>query len=54
VVAFAEPFQARVNALMDDPAELDRTMAAGAARARELAAATLADVYADLGLVVPA
>ncbi|MCU0284107.1 MAG: tryptophan--tRNA ligase [Candidatus Nanopelagicales bacterium] len=54
VVAFAEPFQARVNALMDDPAELDRTMAAGAARARELAAATLADVYANLGLVVPA
>jgi tryptophanyl-tRNA synthetase len=53
VVAFAEPFQARVNALMDDPAELDRIMAAGAGRARELAAATLADVYANLGFVIP-
>ena len=42
---------AQVAALMDDPAELDRQMAAGAARAREVAAATLADVYANLGFV---
>ena len=51
VVAFAEPFQARVAELMDDPAELDRIMAAGAQRAREVAARTLVDVYAALGLV---
>ncbi len=52
VVAFAEPFQVRVAALMDDPAELDRQMATGAARAREVAAATLADAYAALGFVM--
>ncbi len=51
VVGFAEPFQARVAELMDDPAELDRIMAAGAERARSVAAGTLADVYASLGLV---
>jgi tryptophanyl-tRNA synthetase len=51
VVAFAEPFQARVTGLMDDPAELDRIMAAGAGRAREVASQTLADVYDSLGLV---
>ena len=51
VLAFAEPFQARVAELMDDPAELDRLMAIGAGRAREVAAATLADVRANLGLV---
>jgi tryptophanyl-tRNA synthetase len=51
VVAFVEPVQARVAELLEDPAELDRQMAHGAARAREVAAATLADVYANLGFV---
>jgi tryptophanyl-tRNA synthetase len=51
VVAFAEPFQARVAELMDDPAELDRIMASGASRARKVASQTLADVYDSLGLV---
>ena len=51
VLAFAEPFQVRVAELMDDPAELDRQMAAGATRAREVAGATLADVYRNLGFV---
>ncbi len=51
VVAYAEPFQARVAELMADPAELERLMAVGAARAREVAGATLADVYASLGFV---
>jgi tryptophanyl-tRNA synthetase len=51
VVAFVEPFQARVAELMADPVELDRQMAAGAARAREVASETLADVYAHLGFV---
>ena len=53
VVAFAEPYQARVAELMADPAELDRLMGRGAERAREVAAATLADVYANLGFVTP-
>ncbi len=51
VVAFAEPFQARVADLLGDVAELDRLMAAGANRAREVAAATLADVYDRVGFV---
>ena len=51
VLAFVEPFQARVAELLDDPAELDRQMALGAARAREVAADTLADVYRSLGFV---
>ena len=53
VVAFVEPFQARVSELLDDPAELDRQMAVGAGRAREVAAVTLADVYRNLGFVTP-
>ncbi len=52
VVSFAEPFQARVAELMADQAELDREMAAGAARAREVSAGTRADVYERLGFVV--
>jgi tryptophanyl-tRNA synthetase len=52
VVEFAIPFQSRVTELMDDPAELDRLMGIGAARARALASATLADVRANLGLVI--
>ena len=51
VVAFAEPFQARVADLLGDVAELDRLMAVGANRAREVAAATLADVYDRVGFV---
>ena len=52
VLDFVVPFQGRVAELLDDPAELDRLMADGAARAREVAAATLADVYRNLGFVV--
>jgi tryptophanyl-tRNA synthetase len=51
VVAFAEPFAARVRELGDDPAELHRLMAAGAAKARATASATLATAYDRLGLV---
>ena len=52
VVEFAGPFQSRVTELMDDTAELDRLMGIGAARARAVASATLADVRANLGLVI--
>ncbi len=51
VVAFAEPFAAKVHELMADPAELQRLMVAGAAKARTVAAGTVATVYDRLGLV---
>ena len=51
VVAFAEPFAARVAELITDPAELQRLMAQGAHRARVSASQTLANVYERLGLV---
>jgi tryptophanyl-tRNA synthetase len=53
VVAFAEPFGARVNELMSDPAEIDRILARGAERARPIAAATVATVYERVGFVPP-
>lgn len=46
---FAAPVAARVTELMADPAELDVLMAQGANAAREIAAQTLADVYAAFG-----
>ncbi|TAM88471.1 MAG: tryptophan--tRNA ligase [Jatrophihabitans sp.] len=54
VVAFAEPFGKRVADLLADPAEIDRVLAAGAARARAVADATVADVYAKVGFLPPA
>jgi len=51
VVAFAQPFAARVAEVQSDPAELDRLMASGAAKAREVASATLATVYDRIGFV---
>ncbi len=53
VVAFAEPFAARTKALLDDPAELDRLLAAGAAKARAVASQTLADAYDRVGFLPP-
>jgi tryptophanyl-tRNA synthetase len=51
VVAFAEPFAARVTELLADPAELSRLMAAGAERATAVAAPTLAAAYDHIGFV---
>ena len=51
VVDFAEPFAAQVRELVSDPAELHRLMAEGAAKARHVAATTLATVYDRLGLI---
>jgi tryptophanyl-tRNA synthetase len=45
------PFQERVRALLDDPAELDSVLARGAAKAREVAGPTLAEVYERVGFV---
>jgi tryptophanyl-tRNA synthetase len=51
VVAFAAPFSKQVRELVSDKAELQRTMSAGAAKARAVAAPTLATVYDRLGFV---
>ena len=51
VLDFAVPFQERVRSYLDDPATLDDVLARGAARAREVAAPTLADVYERLGFL---
>ena len=53
VVAFAEPFSARVRALLDEPQAIDEVLASGAARARAVAHATLADVYDKVGFLPP-
>jgi tryptophanyl-tRNA synthetase len=45
------PFQQRTREFLDDPAELDRVLAVGAAKAREVAAVTLETVYDRIGLV---
>jgi tryptophanyl-tRNA synthetase len=51
VVEFVTPFRDRTLGLLDDRAELDRVLADGAARAGEVAAATLRDVYERVGFV---
>ena len=53
-VATATPFRERVTSLLDDPAELDRRLADGAARARAVATPTLAQVYDRVGFLAPA
>ena len=53
VVAFVEPFAARTRELLGDPAELDRILAAGAEKARAVAAPTLESAYAAVGFLAP-
>ena len=53
VAGFAEPFAARVQGYLDDPGELDRVLARGATRAREVAGATLATVHERIGFLPP-
>ncbi len=50
LVETLRPIKARLDAFRADPAELDRQLARGAARARELAAPTLAGAYKAMGL----
>ena len=50
LVATLAPVKARLDALRDDPAELDRLLALGTGRACEAAAPTLASAYRALGL----
>jgi len=51
VVATFGPIRERALELLDDPAELDRILSVNAARANEIAEATLADVYDRIGLL---
>jgi tryptophanyl-tRNA synthetase len=51
VAAFAEPFAERVNGYLADPAELDRVLARGATRARDVAGATLQRVQERIGFL---
>jgi tryptophanyl-tRNA synthetase len=50
-VAFAEPFAKRTHDLLDDPAELDAVLAAGAERAGSVASATLESAYERVGFL---
>src|SRR6476620_5268813 len=51
VVEVASPFRDRTLEILADPAELDRTMAEGAEREREVARASLARVYDRVGFL---
>jgi tryptophanyl-tRNA synthetase len=51
VVGAIEPIRNRAEDLLSDPAELDRLLAKGAARANEQAEATLAAVYERIGFI---
>jgi len=50
LVALLHPLRARLDELRNDPAELDRLLAAGSARAAELGAPVLKDTYNAVGL----
>ena len=53
VVEELAPFRARYAELLADPAELDRLLAEGAVRAREVAVATMEAVRDRVGLLAP-
>jgi len=53
VAQFVEPLRERVRTYRDDPAELDRVLARGATRAREVAGETLAVVHEKIGFLPP-
>jgi tryptophanyl-tRNA synthetase len=48
------PIRDRTTELLGDRAELERVLAAGAARAREVAGRTVAEVYDRVGFLPPA
>jgi len=53
VVAALDPIRLRAQELLADPAELDRLLAQGAAKANQIAERTLSDVYDKVGFVRP-
>jgi tryptophanyl-tRNA synthetase len=54
VTDFVTPVRARTTELLEDPAELQRILASGAERAREVAGGTVEDVYEKTGFLPPA
>jgi tryptophanyl-tRNA synthetase len=50
LIGLIAPLRARLEEFRRDPAELDRILAEGAARASEMAAPTLAQAYSSVGL----
>jgi tryptophanyl-tRNA synthetase len=54
VIALIEPIQKRYRELAADPSYVTKVLAVGAARAREVAAPTLAAAYQAIGLLPPA
>ncbi|GAA2049522.1 tryptophan--tRNA ligase [Streptomyces carpaticus] len=53
VADWVTPFRERTQEFLADPAELDALLAKGAAKAREVAAASLATAYDRVGLLPP-
>ncbi|MDN5748835.1 MAG: tryptophan--tRNA ligase [Pseudonocardia sp.] len=53
VADFTGPLAQRVQGYLDDPAELDRVLARGATRARDVACVTLAAVHERIGFLPP-
>ena len=53
VIACVRPIRERYHELMDDPAELDRLVAIGAGRARDVAEAKIVDMKEKMGFAVP-
>ena len=51
VTDFVTPVRERTQELLGDPAELQRVLAQGAARAREVATGTVAEVYERIGFL---
>jgi tryptophanyl-tRNA synthetase len=51
---FVAPLREKVNGYLDDRAELNRILADGATRARDIAGATLSAVYDRIGFLPPA
>ena len=51
VVEKLDPIRLRALELMDDPAELDRLLAIGASKAREIASVTIENVYDAMGFL---
>ncbi|GAB3153515.1 tryptophan--tRNA ligase [Amycolatopsis sp. NPDC004378] len=52
-VEWVTPIQERAKSYLDDVAELDKVLAAGAERAREVASKTLAKTYRRIGFLPP-
>ncbi|WP_405427433.1 tryptophan--tRNA ligase [Micromonospora sp. NBC_00617] len=53
VAEFARPIQERTRTYLDDPAQLDKLLAAGAEKARSVAGATLRSAYERIGFFPP-